>query len=74
MAHQWPRRGGFVVGLNMTCEFTRRRECSAKSVAKMIFSWGATTKPTSASVTPKGRKVNFNGAQFERAITNPFDR
>ena len=34
-----------------------------QSVAKMIFSWGATTKPTSASVTPKGRKVNFKMAR-----------
>ncbi len=43
IVHKWPRRGGFAVGLNLTCESTRRRECSAKSVAKMIFSWGATT-------------------------------
>jgi hypothetical protein len=41
----------------------------------MIFSWGATPKPTPASVTPQGRKVEFqDGVQFERAITNILDR
>jgi hypothetical protein len=41
----------------------------------MIFSRGATPKQTRASPTPQGRKVEFqDGAQFERASTNIFDR
>jgi hypothetical protein len=33
-------------GLDLTCESPGRRECSVKSFAKMIFSQGATPKPT----------------------------
>jgi hypothetical protein len=38
------RRGGFAVGPDSACESTGRRECSAKSVAKMIFSRGSDAK------------------------------
>jgi len=67
------RRGGFAGRPDLRCESTGWRECSAKSVAKMILAGERRQRPTPASVTP--RKVEFqDGAQFERATTNIFDR
>ena len=57
--HQWPRRGWLAVGPDLTCESTPRRECSAKSVAKMIFSRGSAARLGDST----GRKVEFKMAR-----------
>jgi hypothetical protein len=66
-----PRRGGFVVELNMTCESTSRRECSAKLFSKMyLASHGADVHRGDST---EWKSEIQNGAVFKRAVNIFFD-